>query len=587
MVRTSAVTMSKTPALSSHATAALLTLLGALASAGCLNLNDHIPSDVAAATEREGKGGNGGGSPRGGNGGDSQGGAGGSAAGEGGAGGSSQPPSSCGAGTHACGSVCVSDSLPTSCGSSCDPCPSFAGATATCTDGRCGVKCPDGKKACRDACIPSEETCGAPACGAGTHDCDGLCVSNSAVTSCGTSCSACPAPPAGGAATCDGATCGFRCEIGKRCENRCGECCDNTDCPAQSGKAGTCDTTTSKCKYECKSGEVDCDGRCIPAGSCCRDVDCPMNAGKVGKCDGASNKCEYACAAGERCGQPGPCKRGLTTCSSPTSQPACNVENFDGAGGCPGGQHCQGGNCVADCNPGMCNGNPSPCRQGQISCPGGNCVDSATAANEGGACGGGNICRGGQCVAACKGGDPCVQGIGPCRRGTLTCASNVGQPECRDSGEDNSRQTCPAGQTCSNGRCATACRPDQPCAQGLGPCRRGKTFCASPTSAPECRDAGSSCGNNQVCDGGSCKQCGQENQLCCPGDRCAGGFLHCRSYDGGPKRCQACGASVDFCCDGSRCRKGAKCESEGFTKPTCVCDLTVPADERDKAAGCN
>ena len=52
----------------------------------------------------------------------------------------------CGSGTHLCGSTCVSDTLVTSCGSSCTPCVASTGFSATCVAGMCGEgpPCPTG-----------------------------------------------------------------------------------------------------------------------------------------------------------------------------------------------------------------------------------------------------------------------------------------------------------------------------------------------------------------------------------------------------------------------------------------------------------
>jgi hypothetical protein len=50
-------------------------------------------------------------------------------------------------------------------------------------------------------------------CSTGNHLCSGLCVSNTSVNSCGTSCTACPVP-SNGVATCNGTSCGVVCDVG-------------------------------------------------------------------------------------------------------------------------------------------------------------------------------------------------------------------------------------------------------------------------------------------------------------------------------------------------------------------------------------
>jgi len=53
-----------------------------------------------------------------------------------------------------------------------------------------------------------------PVCDEGQHSCEGQCVSNSSVSSCGTSCTPCPTPPEHAHATCNGVACGFECDSG-------------------------------------------------------------------------------------------------------------------------------------------------------------------------------------------------------------------------------------------------------------------------------------------------------------------------------------------------------------------------------------
>ncbi|MEI8256855.1 MAG: hypothetical protein WCJ30_14375, partial [Deltaproteobacteria bacterium] len=51
------------------------------------------------------------------------------------------------------------------------------------------------------------------ACAPGMHECGGACVSDTSTATCGSSCTACPAPPHA-QATCNGSTCGFGCDTG-------------------------------------------------------------------------------------------------------------------------------------------------------------------------------------------------------------------------------------------------------------------------------------------------------------------------------------------------------------------------------------
>ena len=130
-----------------------------------------------------------------------------------------------------------------------------------------------------DECSPKctgGMTCqgGGCACPGGTHDCNGVCSSNTSTASCGaTSCSAC-AVPANGSATCSGSACGISCGSGF---TECGgdSCVDET----RNGNCGGCGVscaircTTSACvtattvatgfEYVCASlsdGSVECWG---------------------------------------------------------------------------------------------------------------------------------------------------------------------------------------------------------------------------------------------------------------------------------------------------------------------------------------
>jgi hypothetical protein len=70
-------------------------------------------------------------------------------------------------------------------------------------------------------------TCRA-SCGDGRHACDGRCLPDDAVESCGLRCTPCPAPPANAVAVCRAASCGFECNPGWV---RVGAACRQVDAP--------------------------------------------------------------------------------------------------------------------------------------------------------------------------------------------------------------------------------------------------------------------------------------------------------------------------------------------------------------------
>jgi hypothetical protein len=94
-------------------------------------------------------------------------------------------------------------------------------------EGRCAGDCPPGSTSgCRDTGVVVDaaalEAGDAISCPSGTHTCSGACVSNDAVTSCGTRCEPCPAP-AGARPTCMSQQCGIEClagfeRVGESCE---------------------------------------------------------------------------------------------------------------------------------------------------------------------------------------------------------------------------------------------------------------------------------------------------------------------------------------------------------------------------------
>lgn len=137
-------------------------------------------------------------------------------------------------------------------------------ASGACAYPQHDTACPLGCDAASGACRSS--------CGAGQHECNGGCVSNLDVATCGASCTACPAP-AQGTATCDGTACGFTCGAGFHAcgagcaENAatasCGTSC--TPCLAPANATATCDG--ARCGFACDAGYVACGGGCCPGAS--------------------------------------------------------------------------------------------------------------------------------------------------------------------------------------------------------------------------------------------------------------------------------------------------------------------------------
>ena len=277
----------------------------------------------------------------------------------------------CPAGQHLCNGSCVSNTLVTSCGDSCTPCPAAPGGTPTCVAGRCGINC-GALTACGNSCFdvqtdaahcgdcttacPRGESCvaGRCACPTGEHRCAGRCVRNDSPATCGEmACSACTAPP-GATATCDGKSCGFTCTTGSMCKTGCADLrTDNSHC-------GTCENLCM-------------DGRTCQAGQCL----CPPT---LHECNGKCVKND-ALACGDTCTRCSMPEGGTVSCNGTSCVPAC-----------PAGTHDCGGACVPDAS-------GSQCGPDCVQCPG-------TPA-------GVPVCRGGACAIACEPGyTECTPPIG-------------------------------------------------------------------------------------------------------------------------------------------------------------------------------
>lgn len=190
----------------------------------------------------------------------------------------------------------------------------FLGLCGTSVCGTCagGEYCETATRTCRTGCdsnsdCPQPGTCSGAhvcTCAAGSHACGEACVSDQSTGSCGTSCSTCY-EPWGGAATCDGHSCGVSCGGGY---HACGlDCFDNTSAqscgqncspcggPASNGYA-TCNS--GQCGIACYSGFATCGGSCVQesptqCGASC--VSCPDPGVAHATADCLAGACTYQC----------------------------------------------------------------------------------------------------------------------------------------------------------------------------------------------------------------------------------------------------------------------------------------------------
>ena len=218
---------------------------------------------------------------------------------------------SCPSGATVCGGACVffaSDA------SNCGACDRVCPSGQSCSAGVCGTVCLPGTSLCGSSCVALGGTCmssgsggcaqsgilacsagsavcsvsartsgacsspfsgvcnamGNCVCGSGTHLCESRCVSDTSVTLCGSSCTAC-AVPTGGSATCSGGVCGQSCPSGT---SLCGSACIALTTTAHCGACGRACTVGQSCSGgTCVSSGDAGTGSCptgmvyIPAGS--------------------------------------------------------------------------------------------------------------------------------------------------------------------------------------------------------------------------------------------------------------------------------------------------------------------------------
>ena len=238
----------------------------------------------------------------------------------------------CAMGTHRCGTSCLPDNSPMSCGLRCDPCPAPRNGRAACMGSGvvsdCGVVCDAGYHACGTRCVSDNDAsscglrctpCPTPSngtvacvmaacrltCNAGFHACGDNCAANDAVASCGDRCAPCPTPE-NGVAACVAGRCDFTCRDGFR---RCGDVCSDGTSPLGCGPSctrcrvpvnGRATCTAGACGFQCIPGFHACGEECradISPDSCgarCEPCTAPENAAPT--CE--MGTCSFECNPG-------------------------------------------------------------------------------------------------------------------------------------------------------------------------------------------------------------------------------------------------------------------------------------------------
>jgi hypothetical protein len=287
----------------------------------------------------------------------------------------------CNRGFHKEGGLCEANVSTTCCGDECRACPAPSNGGAVCASGVCGTACNPGyHRVDSSTCAPNDtpDCCGydcrrceatrsnaMPACDGsscrepspcrpGYHECNGSCLSNNSVGSCGSSCSPCPSRP-NMDAECEGGSCRYSCssnygncdgDMDNGCEvdlrndpHHCERC--NRACPAggSGDSAGTPICRNRRCEIRCNNPSFDdCDRK--PENGC--EVDLRFSLLNCGVCHPRAARGD--CGAGDQC-------------TMDANNPVSNAN---------GGNACQGWQEV--CCPSTTSGRPGECIQSSV-CP--------------------------------------------------------------------------------------------------------------------------------------------------------------------------------------------------------------------------
>ncbi len=306
------------------------------------------------------------------------------------------------------------------------------------------------------------------------------------------------------------------------------------------GASGDAGTTTADGGIVCSNGRVQCiDGALVCRGS---------TSGSREVCNCMDDDCDGTIdeeATGALC-PGGLCYAHECQCIDP-----CGTAELSF---CPPGEICDttladaahpGGYCVL----GMCNG---------VTCPGTEICNPSTGACEdpcaGVSCATGLVCQGGACVS-----NDCY-GMG-CPHGQLCRTPASGAPACV--ADPCASMTCTDGSYCSNGTCvttcATGCRTDQVCSDGMctsAPCD-GHCTTAQSCVADTCvtNHCASPCGAGRVCQGTTCIDDACASVRCPSGFTCRAGACWGSGVGAAPVRGLAAGGGL--LCSASAGRSGS------------------------------
>lgn len=267
--------------------------------------------------------------------------------------------------------------------------------------------------------------------------------------------------------------------------------------------------TGGSCQYSCPTGQTICSERCVTLGS---DAD---NCGQCGAACEPGTRCVSAtCTAGCPAGQ----VLCGTKCVDPLSDGAFCGASADCAGAnagaaCAAGEVCNAGACATSCQAGLVKCKEA-CVDPQTSLQFCGAFGTCETTSAGVACPPGHVCSAGQCALSCqmgliKCGDKCVDP----QWDRFYCGATL------DCSGVNAGATCADGQVCNGGQCALSCQ------MGLINCNgkcvdplTDRSFCGA-TSSGGCSggNAGTLCASGEVCSMGTCAVSCQAGLLECSG----------------------------------------------------------------------
>jgi|GEM_PF-1721471 len=312
-----------------------------------------------------------------------------------------------------------------------------------------------------------------------------------------------------------------------------------------------CDPQTGACGIPLADGSIVADGDLCDGLETC--VGGQVKAGAAVDCSEVAN----------------PCLR--TSCNPATG--ACDLKRPDGTSCaddnlCDGAETCQDGACT-DAVPVDCSGVDEPCLLPQCNPATGVCdlprPDGASCADDD-VCDGAETCHGGECrpgaAVDCSGvDDPCLRA--QCNPATGAC--DLARPDGTSCADDN---LCDGAETCQSGACAAADPVD--CGDVDDPCLLPQ--CNPATGACDlARPDGASCADDDLCDGA---------ETCVSGTCQPAAAIDCGDVDD-PCLVPQCNPATGVCDlkrpDGSSCADDDLCDGA----ETCQSGQCAPADPVD------